>query len=443
LLFKKSNNQTTEVSALLHTNKYQHTHYILHQQRIYKYIIMRLSIAFLAFATFCENIRSVQSFVPAQPVQSKSQSSMTRNLHPTTYFQKDKYFLHIFFVLFFLPHILDSQVTRSAATLVGASATVNGSIETEEKVNGEGKTSENGGTEIRLNVFEKARTVTSVCTSGTMCTVSATQGIEGAPFGSFVDYVLDDNGLPVLLMNDMSMHTINIAEKTDADGGASMVTLFTQLSSQTAVSPSKGGLQDSSRCSLTGKIKQIPEDADDMGIMRMRYSLTHTYADQVMDSPKFSFYRLEPEMIYFVGGFGVSSTWVDVEEYKAANPDILAGEAAEILERINRENVEDLMLTAQHILNIPEAQKVRATGVDRLGMDVRVTSPMGTRRNKLQTDEFRIGFRIPVRSVEDAKSEIIKVFQEAWEKGNGVSWGDDEMPGEDVPIMKTAADDLE
>jgi len=80
-------------------------------------------------------------------------------------------------------------------------------------------------------------------------------------------------------------------------------------------------------------------------------------------------------------------------------------------------------------------------------MDVRVRSQMGTRRNKLQTDEFRIGFRIPVISVEDAKSEILKTFQEAWEKANGFSWGDgendDDMPGATVPFMKIAADSLE
>ena len=76
-------------------------------------------------------------------------------------------------------------------------------------------------------------------------------------------------------------------------------------------------------------------------------------------------------------------------------------------------------------------------------MDVRVTRQQGTRRNKLSTDEFRIGFRIPVISVEDAKSEILKVFQEAWEKGNGIDWNDGEEPGSSVPILKIAADNLE
>mmetsp|Transcript_17992 Transcript_17992/g.21497 ORF Transcript_17992/g.21497 Transcript_17992/m.21497 type:complete len:92 (-) Transcript_17992:228-503(-) len=86
---------------------------------------------------------------------------------------------------------------------------------------------------------------------------------------------------------------------------------------------------------------------------------------------------------------------------------------------------------------------VRVTNLDRLGMDIRVTT-RGKRKNKLNTDEFRIGFRIPVMSVEDAKSEVLKVFQEAWEKGNGYSWGEeeDEMPGNDIPILKIAADAL-
>lgn len=302
-----------------------------------------------------------------------------------------------------------------------------------EQVNGETVNGESAGptTNIRLNVNEKARTVTSVCTSGTMCTLSSADGIEGAPFGSFVDYVLDDAGNPVLLMNEMSMHTLNI--KDNADG---MVTLFAQLS---------GSGQDVSRCSITGKIEKIdPKTDPEIDAIRMRYSIRHTYADQVMDSPKFDFYRLTPAKIYFVGGFGVLAKWVDVEEYRLANPDILAQEAPEIVARLNRDHAEDLRLTATHLFGVETAiEKIRVTNVDRLGMDIRVTSQQGGRRNKLSTDEFRIGFRLPVQSIEDAKSEVLKVFQEAWELSNEITWDEDVLPGSDVPIMKIAADDLE
>jgi putative heme iron utilization protein len=308
--------------------------------------------------------------------------------------------------------------------------------------------------QLRLNVFEKAKTVASVCTSGTLCTVSSHEGIEGAPFGSFVDYVLDDKGNPVLLMNKMSMHTINIEQNAlsntnndDNTGattttGSPLVTLFTQLSDNTAGdNPLQG--QDVSRCSFTCRVEKIPKNAPDMDTIRMRYSLTHTYADQVMDSPKFAFYRLLPEKIYYVGGFGVLAKWVDVEDYQHAAPDILAKEANAIVKKLNREFKDDLEGMAKHLLNVEKLEDIRVTNVDRLGMDVRVTRQQGTRRNKLSTDEYRVGFRIPVISVEDAKSEILKVFQEAWEKGNGVDWGDSEKPGSTVPIMKIAADSLE
>lgn len=301
--------------------------------------------------------------------------------------------------------------------------------------------------QLRLNVFEKAKTVASVCTSGTLCTVSSHEGIQGAPFGSFVDYVLDERGNPVLLMNEMSMHTINIQRNamtpptTDAGTASAspLVTLFTQLASD-ASSPQS---QDVSRCSFTCRVEKIPPTADDMAAIRMRYSLAHAYADQVMDSPKFAFYRLLPEKIYYVGGFGVLAKWVDVDDYREAAPDILAKDATSIVKKLNREFQDDLEGMATHLLRVEKLENIRVTNVDRLGMDVRVTRQQGTRRNKLMTDEFRVGFRIPVISVEDAKSEILKVFQEAWEKGNGMDWGDEEEPGSTVPIMKIAADSLE
>jgi putative heme iron utilization protein len=360
-------------------------------------------------------------------------------------------FLLLFSVLFVVHNSNTVKSARAVAVAVNgeeiATAVTEASDDDSSKSNSKiSNENEDYLWQLRLNVFEKAKTVASVCTSGTLCTVSGHDGIEGAPFGSFVDYVLDDRGNPVLLMNEMSMHTINI-EKNALNGGkngeqgvSSLVTLFTQLASENGAVPQG---QDVSRCSFTCRVEKIPQDAEDMDAIRMKYSLAHTYADQVMDSPKFAFYRLLPEKIYYVGGFGVLAKWVDVDDYSEAAPDILAQEAGAIVRKLNREHQEDLESMAKHLLAVEKLENIRVTNVDRLGMDVRVTRQQGTRRNKLMTDEFRIGFRIPVISVEDAKSEILKVFQEAWEKGNGIDWGDAEIPGSTVPIMKIAADSLE
>mmetsp|Transcript_4232 Transcript_4232/g.11516 ORF Transcript_4232/g.11516 Transcript_4232/m.11516 type:complete len:415 (-) Transcript_4232:206-1450(-) len=402
---------------------------------------MLLRLAVLAAVA----ILPTRAFAPSISSSSGSATTRTTNLAPI------------------IPSSSQRQQQRTASTSLAVSATavaVNG----DSAVNGDAALPTNGeddddNTQIRLNVYEKARTVTSVCTSGTLCTVSAHQGIEGAPFGSFVDYVLDDVGNPVLLMNEMSMHTINVqkaVQEQSAGSSSALVTLFTQLGGNSNAASSSSGtgaagssssaksLQDVSRCSLTGTLEKIDDKAADMDAIRMRYSIAHAYADQVMDSPKFAFYRLVPQKIYFVGGFGVLAKWVEPEDYQLANPDILAKDAPEMVQRINRDHVEDLMLTATQLLNVEsEITKIRMTNVDRLGMDIRVTSQLGSRRNKLQTDEYRIGFRIPVISVEDAKSEVLKVFQEAWEKENGFQWDDGEEVGDSVPVMKIAADSLE
>ena len=40
----------------------------------------------------------------------------------------------------------------------------------------------------------------------------------------------------------------------------------------------------------------------------------------------------------------------------------------------------------------------------------------------------RVGFRNPVNSAEDAKSEVMKLFQESWERDNGYFFTDELPP---------------
>jgi len=89
----------------------------------------------------------------------------------------------------------------------------------------------------------------------------------------------------------------------------------------------------------------------------------------------------------------------------------------------------------QFIPGLAEATdlSVTVTTIDRLGMDIRVATEKGER-----TDEYRVGFLVKVLTMEDAKSEIVKIFQEAWEKEQGEYW-EDMGP----PIVKTQADILE
>lgn len=82
--------------------------------------------------------------------------------------------------------------------------------------------------------------------------------------------------------------------------------------------------------------------------------------------------------------------------------------------KINNEQREDLELLCTQFIGIQDVDDIVVTTIDRLGMTVRVTHANGER-----TDEFRCGFVVRVFSLEDAKSEVVKIFQEAWEKEQG------------------------
>lgn len=118
---------------------------------------------------------------------------------------------------------------------------------------------------IRPSITDKARTITHVCTSGTLCTTSVMDEVKGSPFGSYVDYILDDSGWPVLLLSEQSLHTVNIR-------GSPLVSLFCQLprsqSSQSAAALS--------RVTLIGSVEAVlPED---LSAVKLAFSLVHQYA---------------------------------------------------------------------------------------------------------------------------------------------------------------------
>ena len=123
--------------------------------------------------------------------------------------------------------------------------------------------------DIRPSINDKARTITHICTSGTLCTTSAEEGVEGAPFGSYVDYVLDSNGWPVLLLSEQSLHTVNLKKSPP-------VSLFAQLPRSQGQAQSAAA---QSRVTIIGKIEPVP--VEELNVVKLAFTLTHTYALQI------------------------------------------------------------------------------------------------------------------------------------------------------------------
>lgn len=116
------------------------------------------------------------------------------------------------------------------------------------------------------------------------------------------------------------------------------------------------------------------------------------------------------------------ATWVNVKEYEQARPDVLAQEVPIMLSRINAEKQGELFLMCKHFLKLDDSVTgVRVQAIDRLGVDLRVQCGD-------LTDEYRIGFRNMGNSAEDAKSELVKLFQEGWERENGYYYTETSPP---------------
>jgi putative heme iron utilization protein len=122
------------------------------------------------------------------------------------------------------------------------------------------------------------------------------------------------------------------------------------------------------------------------------------------DYSDFTYYRLEVNTVYFIGGFGVMG-WVFVDDYRNAKPDPLAETAQEIIRHMNADHAEALRQLARHYIG-EIADEALMTAVDRLGFHLKLTS-----------GDKILGRRVPflreVANSEDARKVLIEMVHRA------------------------------
>lgn len=234
---------------------------------------------------------------------------------------------------------------------------------------------------------ERARTMLSLGAVGVLSTHS--EKLPGFPFGSTMPYAMDDSGRPLFLISAMAMHTKNLK----ADPRASL--FLTVPEAQT--DPLGAG-----RMTLVGTAEAVP--AGDLPAARAAYLARHDSARYYVDFADFSFWRLSPVGLYFVGGFGVMG-WVEIPEFAQAAPDPLAPDAAGILEHMNKDHEAAMLDIARHFKAV-EASEAKMTAVDRLGFHVRLKTPERVR-------SVRIGFPSEVRTPEACRAALIALVKTA------------------------------
>jgi putative heme iron utilization protein len=234
---------------------------------------------------------------------------------------------------------------------------------------------------------ERMRTLFSLVTIGTMSSLSRKH--SGFPFGSLMPFALDPAGRPIFLISNMAMHTQNLK----ADPRCS---LFVSQAS------TDGDPLGAARGTLIGEAEQVP--GQDSASVREQYLARHQNSRYWVDFADFSFFRLQPIDLYYVGGFGVMG-WVDAAEYVRAAPDPLAEAGPGILDHMNADHVDSMIQLARVHAQL-DATEATMTSIDRLGFYLRLKTSDGMKG-------ARINFPHEVTTSQETRAALVAMVRQA------------------------------
>ena len=148
---------------------------------------------------------------------------------------------------------------------------------------------------------------------GALSTLS--RKFDGHPFGSITPYLVDHDGSLLILISSLAEHTKNI----QSDPRVSLITHNQE----------DAHIQTQGRITVVGTASLIAE-REQAGKRYLRY---FPEAQNYFAMHDFSFYRIVPLALRYIGGFG-DIHWVKAEKYRVP-PNTLAIEEDKLLDRIN------------------------------------------------------------------------------------------------------------
>jgi hypothetical protein len=182
---------------------------------------------------------------------------------------------------------------------------------------------------------------------GMLATLSKKFG--GHPFGSITPYILDHDARPVILISTLAEHTKNI----ENDSRVSLL-----------VTEAGNNVQAEARITVLGKCVRMQDQEQ----VKTRYLRYFPNASGYFDTHDFFFYRIEPIMIRYIGGFG-EIHWIEAKSFTTPENKLAAQEDG-ILAHMNQDHALNLRDYCRHYQG-KQAMKVEMVGIDCDGFDVR------------------------------------------------------------------------
>lgn len=224
---------------------------------------------------------------------------------------------------------------------------------------------------------ERARALVRSHRSGVLSTASLQ--LPGYPFGAATPHATDAQGRPLLLLSHLAEHRQNL----EADPRASYL-----------VSTPGPHLHQHPRACLVGRIKQTTE-AD----AARRYFGLFPSHQRYLEIGGFDFFRLEPERIRLIAGFG-SQHWEDGADYLAPLSDLAEGEAS-VLAHMNADHAEALPDLLRHHHSVA-TESAHLVGFDCDGLDLAGGETL-----------YRIAFSARLESMAGARALLARLAREA------------------------------
>ena len=235
----------------------------------------------------------------------------------------------------------------------------------------------------RPSAAEEARTIAASTNTATLASLTAT----GDPWASFVTYGLL-GGAPVLCVSHLAEHGRNLA----ADPRASLSVVAPHGEADPLASP---------RITLAGVVEK-PEGAE-LDAARAAHVAAVEAAKYYIDYSDFAVWVLRVARVRWVGGYGRMDS-ASAVDYAAAAADPLHPLAAGAIEHLNVDHAPALAEMARALGGFPDAESAVCTGVDRYGLDLKVSTARGGAYT-------RVGFGRRLESADELRSATVELVR--------------------------------
>ena len=234
-----------------------------------------------------------------------------------------------------------------------------------------------------MTTTNEARQMLRAHRYGVLSTLS--KKFDGHPFGSITPYLVDHDASLLILISTLAEHTKNILQ----DPRVSLI----------AHDQHNPHIQSQGRITVVGNA--VPEAGPEPGREQaaLRYQRYFPESQAYFAMHDFSFYRIRPIAIRYIGGFG-RIHWVDMENY-VVPPYPLIEQESNVIAHMNSDHQDTMRNYCQHFHQCA-ALDVAMLGIDIDGFDVRADGKV-----------WRFDFAQPVMDAQQARTALVEMARVA------------------------------